>query len=114
MRAGLLRHRVKFQTEQPVQDTYGEEIMDWQDFDTVWAAVEDLAGNERYIDASDQVIAEATTRIRIRRRDDLDVTMRIVWKSHTYKILAIVERLMLKREMWIFCKELNPEAAGSV
>jgi SPP1 family predicted phage head-tail adaptor len=50
--------------------------------------------------------AEVTTRIRIRHRDGVMPSMRVVWGSHTYDILAVIEVKGQEREMHLMCREL--------
>ena len=73
MKAGKLRHRVTLQEDQAAgtQDSYGQEVEDWQDVATVWAAVEPLQGREFL--GGKQLVAEVTTRIRIRYFSGLQI-----------------------------------------
>ena len=112
MKIGPLRHRVVIQQKSVTRDTYGAEVVSWTNVATVWAAVEPLAGNERYVNTVDQRIAEATTRIRIRYRDGIDSLMRVVHTigtySHTYDIRAILNQWGRFKELHLMCKEVNP------
>jgi len=112
MRIGPLRHRVRIDQKSVTRDAHGAEVVTWSEVDTVWAAVEPLAGLERYANDIDQRIAEATTRIRVRYRADLDQTMRVVHTigtySHTYDIRAILNQWGRFKELHLMCKEVNP------
>ncbi len=106
MQAGKLRHRLTIQEKpDPVpQDSYGEEDFTWQEFDVVWGAVEPLRGREfieRKMDGAD-----VTTRIRIRHQDGIKPEMRVVWGSHTYDILSVIEVESRQREIHLMCREL--------
>lgn len=104
MKAGTLRHRVVIQEKDPTQDEYGEEVPTWSDVDTVWAAVEPLAGRE-FLETQ-RVGAEVTTRIRIRYRDGIVPKMRVVWGDHVYDIKAVIHVEERQREIHLMCKEL--------
>jgi SPP1 family predicted phage head-tail adaptor len=105
MRAGKLRHRVTIQEDQgTTQDSLGQEIEDWQDVATVWAAVEPLQGRE-FLEAK-QLQAEVTTRIRIRYRSGIEPEMRVVWGSHTYDVVSVVELESRRQEIELMCREV--------
>jgi SPP1 family predicted phage head-tail adaptor len=95
---------VIIQQNTPTRDTYGAEVASWSALATVWGAVEPLRGRE-FFDAQ-AVNAEVTTRIRIRYRSGVVPTMRVVWGSHTYDILSVVEIETRQRELHLMCKEL--------
>lgn len=105
MRAGTLRHRVTIQQKAVTRDSYGAEVVTWQDVATTWGAVEPLSGRE-YL-AALQTQAEVTTRIRLRYRSDvtLQPEMRATWTGHVYDILAIVEVETRQREVHLMCRE---------
>jgi SPP1 family predicted phage head-tail adaptor len=105
MRAGKLRHRVTIQEDQgTTQDSLGQEIEDWQDVATVWAAVEPLQGRE-FLEAK-QLQAEVTTRIRIRYRSGIEPEMRVVWGDHTYDVISVIETESRRREIELMCMEV--------
>ena len=104
MRAGDLRHRVTIQEKQVTKNSYGEEVITWQDVATVWAAVEPLRGRE-FLEAQ-RAGAEVTTRIRIRHRDGIRPEMRVVRGSQIYDIEAVINVGGRGRELHLMCKEL--------
>jgi SPP1 family predicted phage head-tail adaptor len=110
MQAGKLRHRVTVQQNTPTRDTDGAEIDDWSDVATVWGAVIPLSGREQFISSGDQTVALADTRIEIRYRSGLDVKMRVTWDGHTYNIRQIREIDSRRREIHLYCQEVNPDA----
>ncbi len=81
---GKLDRRVTIQTLVETQDTLGEPIQTWADLATVWASVEPLRGGELF--QAQQVSAEAQTRFRMRYRDDVVATSRLVYDSQNYDI----------------------------
>lgn len=104
MRAGDLRHRVTIQEKQVTKNSYGEEVITWQDVATVWAAVEPLRGRE-FLEAQ-RAGAEVTTRIRIRHRDGIRPEMRVVQGNHTYDIKAVLDVGGRGRELHLMCREV--------
>ncbi|MFX4223539.1 MAG: phage head closure protein [Thalassobaculum sp.] len=76
-RAGDLTERVTFQRQVRVDDGGGGTEVTWQNVVTVDAQVRPLSGRERL--QADQLQASANYRMTIRRRTDLDESMRVVW-----------------------------------
>lgn len=104
MRAGTLRQRVTIQEKNVTQNEYGEEVITWDDVNTVWAAVEPLQGRE-FLEAQ-RAGAEVTTRIRIRHRDGIEPEMRVSWGDHAYDIEAVIAIEERQREIHLMCREL--------
>lgn len=105
MRAGKLRHRITIQQQMKGRDTDGGEIIIWSDLATVWAAVEPQSGDERHISDSDQLLASRLTKFRIRKRDGLNATMRIIFGSQVFDIREIIHVETGNREMWLIGEE---------
>ena len=84
MRAGKLRQRVTIQDKSVSQNTYGEEVITYVDWATVWAAVEPLRGRE-FLEGR-QITAEVSTRIRIRYRSGISPEMRVKFGSKVYDV----------------------------
>lgn len=64
--------------------TGGYDDDSWTEVDTVWAQVQPMSGRERV--QAEQIEGPTTYRITIRRRDDLTVHHRIVWRSRPLNI----------------------------
>ncbi len=106
MNSGEMRHRVVFQTNTPTQNASGELVDSWATTATVWAAVEPLAGMERYSNTVDQRVAEATLRIRIRYRSDITERMRCTWNGNPYDITAVLNQWGRMRELHVMVREV--------
>lgn len=107
MRAGPLRHRITIQQPSADQDDFGEETpVTWSTLVTVWAAFEPVSGNERYIEAVDQRLAEASVRFRIRYRTDVTHKMRVSWYDRIFNILEVRNIGGRNREVYLMCEEL--------
>lgn len=102
-----LKHRVTIiRPPRPDEtDESGQPIDEWQPVATVWAAIEPLRGRE--LESARKVVAEVTTRIRIRYRDGVDRTMRVKHKTSDteFDILYIIHPEFAKKELQLLCKE---------
>jgi len=107
MRAGRLNRRVTIQSRTETQGSTGEVTWTWADVDTVWAAIEPIAGRE-YFSAA-QVQSASTTRIRIRYKTGLTTKMRVVYTQNEvdryYGIDAILHIREEHRETHLMCTE---------
>lgn len=90
MRAGKLRHRIRIERPGYTQDPITGEIRhEWELVaDKVPAAIEPLSARE-FI-AAQAAQSEVTARIVIRRRDDIDATMRIIHRGRIYNIHGVL------------------------
>lgn len=105
MQAGKLRHRVTIQTKgTPTRDSHGQEVIVWTTFAQVWGSVEPLRGRE-FMQASAQE-AELTTRIRIRHKDGVLPSMRVLWDGHTYNIRSVQNVYERQIETHLLCTEI--------
>lgn len=114
MRAGMLRHRVTFQTKGGSAGAYGEPASTWSALAGVWARVEPLGGAEQFDAAQERVAIK--TKITTRRIDTLASTtpfpekMRILWGTRVYNIEALLNDKSDRFE-WICTEEKQALAA---
>ncbi|HEY2023568.1 phage head closure protein [Paraburkholderia sp.] len=102
MQAGRIRYRLTFERAVKLKNDAGEIIVDeWVVAFRVWGSIEPVSGRE-YLTAS-EFRAGITTRIRVRWRDDLDPSLRIVCAGTIYNIDAILPVQGLHREAQIMC-----------
>lgn len=87
MEIGDLRHRITFQKYTISINENGFEVETWEDFKTVWAAVNNLHGREYFAAAAVQ--AESTVKFTVRYLPGLNTAMRISFRGKTYDITAI-------------------------
>lgn len=104
MRAGELRHRITIQEQGETKDSFGADTLTWQDFATVWAAIEPLQGREYF--AAQQVHAEVTTKIRIRYLPGVKPSMLVLFGNRKFNILAVTNSNERNRELVLMAKEL--------
>lgn len=90
MRAGPLRHRIRFEERQVVSidPVHGHAVYGWVEIATVWGRVEPLSAREFIAAGTFQ--SEVTTRITIRYRSDITRFMRIVYREKIYSISGIL------------------------
>lgn len=110
MRAGTLRHRVRIDQYIETRNSFGEEVRNWGEFATVWAAVEPLSGRERYEEIEAQILAIADHRVRLRYRTGLHHRMRVVWRDRTFDVKHVANVGTRDREIHLLCEE-QPDGA---
>lgn len=103
MRAGELRHQITFQEKTSTRQSFGDFADTWDDYVTVWAAIEWKSGR-RYLEAA-QLNAEIEGIVRIRYRSDIEPTMRITFGNRIIEIISIANTYERNRELVISCKE---------
>lgn len=86
-----LRERVTIQQQVNVADTFGGQTITWSELATVFAAVEPVQQSAREQSLGEQVSARAGYRVRMRWRDDVNASMRLLWKTHVLEIHALHE-----------------------
>ncbi|WP_077838996.1 phage head closure protein [Clostridium beijerinckii] len=108
MAIGDLRHRITFQKFTTVVNENGFEEEAWQDYKTVWASVSNLSGREYYQAAAIQ--AEKTVKFLIRYIEDIDTSIRILFKDKQYNITSIDN--VKYSNKYIEIKALEVESSG--
>ena len=87
--SGDLRHKVQLQEKSRTQDPHTGEMLDmWVTIAEPWAQIVPLSGREFLASAAEQ--SEVTGRIVIRYRDDVNATMRFVYRGKAYAIKAVL------------------------
>jgi SPP1 family predicted phage head-tail adaptor len=88
---GRMRERVTIKSPTEVRSRSGETTLNWDaTLATVWASVEGLSSRD--ILQAQQANVVATHRIRIRHRDDVTHTHRIIWRNRTMEIASVTDR----------------------
>lgn len=104
-----MRHRVTLQTRDKGRNTAGEVTETWTDQITVYASVEPMRGREFF--GAERFANEITTVIKMRYQPRVTEAWRAKRDTpsmgiEVYGILAIVRPYAIKREMWLFCKQM--------
>lgn len=103
MEAGRLDKRVTIESQSVERNSIGEPETTWEDFATVWAAVEPLQGREFW--AQQQVQSAVSHRVRIRYLDGVNAAMRIVYGERVFNIEAVIDPKERHEEMQLLCSE---------
>ena len=85
-RAGELCHRVTIQHKTTVYDEYNYEIEAWADFKKLWGKLEFLSVKDS-INAK-AAGSETTARLKLRKRDDIDTSMRVLFDGQAFQIVS--------------------------
>lgn len=94
---------IDLQRRDVTRDSYGGEIVTWSHVDTVWASVRTRGQTaETWEAGSDREVATRTAAMRLRWRDDIDETMRVVYDGLAWDIEGIAE-VGFRRETEIYC-----------
>lgn len=87
--AGSLRHYVRIQRPETLQDQVtGEQLVTWVDVANTFADIVPLSMREFIAAGAEQ--SEVSARIVIRRRPDIDATMRVVHRGMAYAIKGVM------------------------
>lgn len=86
MDAGRLRHRITIQDYRYISQNQqtGEEVRQWTDFHSCWAAVEPVSAREFV--ASQEKHSKVSARIMIRHASGINSAMRILHNGRVYNI----------------------------
>lgn len=109
--AGDLRDRVLFLRRVSRKDRLGAELVEFVPLPTgtsdgkLAAKVEPLSANEQF--RRQQIEASATWRVVVRFRSDIDATMVVQWKGHTFQIVGSVNTDMRREFLELACDELR-------
>ena len=83
--AGELRHRIMVQKLTSGKDDDSYPIPEqWVDLMPLWAKVTHLSGKD--LIAAQASNSKVVARVKIRYREDIDTTMRVIYKGKTYAI----------------------------
>lgn len=88
MRAGDLRDSITIEARTSTPDGLGQPVPSWAPVVTVRAAIEPLGGRE--LVAAQALASEVQLKIRLRRRNDIDPSMRIQHQGRHYGIVAVL------------------------
>lgn len=107
MDPGRLDRRISI--EQPVNDQLatGEPVITWVKIADVWAELMPQSGGEAF--TTGQRTSQQQVQFRIRKRDGIEPTMRVVWRSKYYEILDVGEP---DRDRFLILTCTTPENAA--
>lgn len=87
--SGKLRHKVQLQEQVIDQDPVtGEMVPSWHTVADVWAEIVPMSGREFLSSGAEQ--SEVRGRMVIRYREDVDASMRVLYRGKQYNIFAVL------------------------
>lgn len=101
--AGNIKHRVIIQKSEKARDGFGAVKENWIDFKSLWAEVYDRSGIQVF--ATNQIKNEKSTRVRIRFRDDIDESMRVIFRGKPYDIQSVLDVSGDRKFLELMCAE---------
>lgn len=99
--AGQYDQRITLQTRDSGVDARGQVLTTWSDTLTVWAQAEPLRGREFF--AAGQAQSQVEVRFRIRWREGIVSTMRVLWRSQPYDIVSVIEPKAGREYLELMC-----------
>lgn len=84
--ASELRHRVTIQHKTTTYDEYNYETEAWTELKKLWGKLEFLSVKDS-INAK-AAGSETTARLKLRKRDDIDSSMRVLFDGQTFQIVS--------------------------
>src|SRR5262245_29199174 len=103
--AGKLDRRVTLLKPIYKDDTYQDEISDWEPVTDVWAAVQPTYGQE--VNTGGRTLMTVQTFIQIRYRTDIDARWRVQDRDIVYKINGILDVLRRHVQLQLNCMEVE-------
>lgn len=105
VKAGALSSRVTIQSPSSTQDTAGQPIPTWATLATVWANIRHLSGVESIKADAESSTVKAS--IRIRKRPDIDASMRVVLGTTNYQIRAVLPDELDRDKIDLVCEVVH-------
>ena len=85
-RAGELCHRVAIQHKTTTYDEYNYETEAWIEYKKLWSKLELLSVKDGL--TAKAAGSETTARLKLRKRDDIDSSMRVLFDGQTFQIVS--------------------------
>jgi len=106
------RHKVTIQQQDVSRNSYGEEVVEWSEYQQVFAQVQPLRGNERY--AAQRLTEERITKFLIRYISGVATEMRIIHRNKAYYINSVLNMGMRNRELQILTTSGIEDVVGDL
>lgn len=105
MNPGELRHQVALQSSTMTTNSFGEKITTWSTYALAWAAIKPLQGRE--LANAKQVHEQIDYEIRIRFRESVDSSHRILFGSRIFEVQAVLNVDERNKELKLLCTEIR-------
>ncbi len=102
MRIGALNRRITLQRRVETPSGTGGMDIAWEDIGQAWAHIKHQSGAE--VNRSDVPASAVKASIRVRFREDLDATCRVVYGAGIYDIKAVIEDLVGREYVDLVCE----------
>lgn len=103
MRAGYLRNKAEIQLLGDVQDAFGS-IVEYTKFKDVWCSIIPISGKENFLSNTD--FAKTTHKIKIRYLENINASMRLVWKNRVFNFTSVRNISERDKEIEILAEEV--------
>ena len=105
MRAGYLRNKAEIQLLGDVQDEFGSVVEDqYTKFKDVWCSIIPISGKENFLSNTD--FAKTTHKIKIRYLENINASMRLVWKNRVFNFTSVRNISERDKEIEILAEEV--------
>lgn len=88
MQAGRLTSRVSIERRTVIEDPMGGGVVTWVPLATLWANFRNVSGSEAI--RNDAPVGVTKASVRIRYREDIDPTCRLIHRGTTYNIESVL------------------------
>ena len=94
---------VELQERSVTRDPFGSQVVSWSEIEKVWAHVNQTGTSEDFENDADRDVALRNATIRVRWRDDVQETGRVVYDGLPWDIKGIAE-IGYRRELELHCQ----------
>lgn len=102
---GTLDARVLIQRPTQGRDAVGQPLQDWETVAMAYANIRHGSGSE--VIRADAETSKVRASIRIRRRRDVDASMRVIHRGVTYQVQAVLPPKVGSEFMDLVCEVVN-------
>lgn len=103
MRSGNLKHKITIQTYSEAQNSFGEVVKGWSDYEMVYASITPLSAKEFF---KAGVQAEATHKVELRYLKDVKPKMRVIYGSRVFDIESVINVREANKTLQLVCSEV--------
>jgi len=104
MRARTLKHLITLEQKTLTSNEFGETKTAYSDFASVYASIEQIKDNEKFL--SNQIHQVSTRKFRIRYLPGVTLDMRIKYNNKTYEIVEIINPFESNIELLLLVNEV--------
>ena len=99
----VLDRIVELQERRVTRDNFGSEVVSWSEIEKVWANVKQTGTSEDFENDANRAVALRNATFRIRWRQDVEETYRVVYDGFPWDIKGIAE-LGRRQELLLICQ----------